>query len=259
MKYTVKPFLDGIDLKEYQIVTEHQKSGLVYREENTLILPFDYDDIKPCSKNLFVLYQQGKVGAVRTEGNQVFHIAECCYDTLDIYGDSLIFCNRNVIRYYHGSQKSVYDFLELTADGSFFYGKDENYQYILSGESGEILLKKSCRSFETPDFLFCGDTERGPAFYDVHYSSFFYPLEVGYRAYQGQFFAPVMVNGKNLCNITENDGKFGVIDSYGNEIFPNCYEVVNAQLKLTAVNNGETVEKTITIPQSVFSKWITHR
>lgn len=256
MVYTVKSFWKESEKSDYQIVSERGKMGIFYPKIRRRIVPLSYDNILPCGKNLFIVYQCGKIGAFRLQEHRVCWVAECVYDTLDANAEHLFFSNANSIRYYHTLFKTVWDFTELATDEEFIYAKDKQFLYIIAMDSGKVIYQKKYADYNSSCFFFLGYGEMGPVFYDAGYSSFLYPDKQGYREYQDLFDYPIRINHVNVCNVTKGEGGFGLIDSSGNQILPNQYDILNAELKITAMNQEETMEKIITIPENAFQEWL---
>lgn len=136
-------------------------------------------------------------------------------------------------------------FKETIRRPPFLYCKDEDNQYIIREKTGEIIYKKQYTLYSQSDFYFCGETPLGPAFFDARYSAYLYPTENGYKIYSGIFNYPIVVNGKNIVNITATNEEIGVINCYGEELLSNTYEEITIELKITAVGKGKKTEKTI--------------
>ena len=205
---------------------------------------------------MFVLVQKGKIGAVQIEEAETSFkleiIAECKYDTLETFNHDLLFSNENGTRYYNSTTKTIFDFKDVRAEYPCLYCKDETYQYIIHGETGEIIYKKEYTSYSESCFCYCGDTDKGFVFYDARYSTYLYPAENGYKCYDGLFNHPVIVNRRNIVNISEGNNGLGIIDSYGNSIFESKYDCVDVELKVTAIRGREKIKKIIPIIHNTF-------
>ena len=153
---------------------------------------------------------------------------------------------------YNSVTKTVYKFKEVRAQYPFLYCKDEKYQYIINGETGETVYEKEYEPYTNSYFCYCGNTDNGPVFYDARYSTYLYPTENGYKCYGELFNYPVVVNHRNIINISQGENGLGVIDSYGNSIFENRYDYVNVELKVTAIKGEEQINKIIPIIQNTF-------
>ncbi len=256
MLYTIKSHLEDSQESDYQIVSERGKMGIYYSKISRRIVPLSYDNILPCGKNQFIVYQQGKIGAFRLMEHRVCWIAECVYDMLDTTGENLFFSKDNSIRYYHTLSETVRDFIELATDEAFIYAKDERFCYIIAMENGKVIYQKEYADYSSSCFCFIGYGEKGPVFYDASYSSFLHPDKQGYREYHDLFDYPIQVNHVNVANVTEGEGGIGLIDSLGNQILPNQYDFLNVELKITVVNGEETTEKIIAIPKHAFWEWL---
>ena len=253
MLFTVRNRLKNKMLDKLEIMSDGKMMGIVNRDDKSCILPFEYDNVFVYGEDIFVLHKKGKIGAVRIEEDVSF-IAECEFDTLDSLGHDLIFCNDEKVKYYNSVLKSARNFIDIIVDIPFLYCKDEQYQYILYGESGKEIYKKEYTSYSKSCFCFCGNTERGPVFYDARYSSYLYPTEDGYKMHEEIFNHPIVVNRQNVLNITEGENGVGVIDSYGKTIIENKYDSVKLELKITAVKGNVTEQKIIPFQKCAFEK-----
>lgn len=236
-----------------KIVNNSGRFGIENTDKDEIVIPLEYDNIFIYGTNLFVLYKKGKLGAVRIDEEPIV-IADCTYDVIETFGHDLIFSSNQKVRYYNSVTNAVRDFAEIIVETPFLYCKDERHQYILYGELGKEIYKKEYTSYSESCFCFCGNTEKGPVFYDARYSAYLYPAEDGYKVYEELFNHPIIINRKNVCNITEGENGIGVIDSYGNVIMENKYDSVKAELKITAIKENETEQKIIPFQKEVFEK-----
>ena len=132
---------------------------------------------------------------------------------------------------------------EINVDTQFLYCKDKKYQYILHAETGKEIYKREYTSYSESCFCFCGNTERGPVFYDARYSTYIYPENGSYKVHKDIFNTPLVVNDRNILNIMQGDNGIGVIDSCGNTVVDNKYDFIKVELKITAQKGKETEEK----------------
>ncbi len=241
-------------LNSIKVISDNGMMGIKNLTDNLCILPIEYDNIFMYGKNVFVIHKKGKIGAVRIETDKVCFIAESEYDTLDTFGHDLIFSNDQKVRYYNSATNTARDFVDIVVETPFLYCKDEKYQYILYGELGKEIYKKEYTSYSESCFCFCGNTEKGPVFYDARYSTYLYPQEGEYKVYKEIFNHPIVINRQNVCNITEGENGIGIIDSYGNVIMENKYDSVKVELKVTAIKENETEQKTIPFQKESFEK-----
>ena len=258
MLFTVKNIFVNSELMKFNIISENGYLGIINTENNSLILPIQYDNIFAYGENVFVVHKKGKIGAIKTDSDTFFFIAQCEYDTLDTFGHDLIFCNNESVRYYNSTTKTVRDFIDVIVDSPFLYCKDKTHQYILYGELGKEIYKKEYTSYSESCFVYCGKTEKGPVFYDARYSTYLYPTEDGYTAYEGLFNNPIIVNGQNVLNVTEGENGIGVIDCFGNSIMDHKYDSVQVKLTVTATNQTETETKTISFHKNTFQKGVVY-
>lgn len=240
---------------KFKIILDSGMMGIVNSIDNTCVLPIEYDNVFIYGANVFIVHKKGKIGAVRIDSDKVCFIAECEYDTLDTLGHDLIFCNNEKVRYYNATTKTVLDFVDIIVEAPFLYCRDEKFQYILYGELGEAIYKKEYTSYSESCFCYCGNTDKGPVFYDASYSTYLYPTEEGYKIYKELFNCPIIVNRRNVANVTEGESGVGLIDSYGNTIIDNCYDLIKVELKITAVRGDMAENKIIPFPKNTFGKW----
>lgn len=240
-------------LKRLKIVSEKGFMGVI-REDGACVLPLVYDNVFVYGEDVLVMHQKGKIGAVRVVAEAVLPIAECEFDTLEALGHDLIFCNDQKVRVYFARSKAVSDFVDLVAEPPFLYAKDKKFQYILLGETGKALYQKAYTTYSESCFCFCGQTDKGPVFYDARYSTYLYPEGDGYKVYREIFNHPIIMNRRNVCNITEGEKGIGMIDSYGNVIVKNQYDSIQVELKITAMKGNETEQKRIPFQRLAFEK-----
>ena len=136
----------------------------------------------------------------------------------------------------------------------YLYGYDENYQYIIHQESGKIVYKKELNKYNKSYYVYCGECEKGAVFYDTSFSTIIYPTDEGYMPYEYLLNHPVIINKHNVMNIIDGEKGIGIIDSEGNSIIANNYDEITVELKITAKNKNERVEKIIKIPDNTFTK-----
>ena len=55
-------------------------------------------------------------------------------------------------------------------------------------------------------------------------------------------------------NIIDGENGIGIIDSESNSIIENNYDEITVELKITAKNKNECVEKIIKTPDNIFTK-----
>jgi len=243
------------------IVSENGCVGIWNKQDNSFVIPPEYDNIFLYGENLYVLYQKGKIGAVRMEENKgektfdTIQVADCQYDTLSNAGHDLFFSNDTGIRYYNALTKQTRDFIDVnTEEYPCIYCKDETHQYILYGETGEEIYKKKYSQYSKSCFTCCGMTEQGPVFYDARYSSYLYPENGSYKMYSGIFNHPVIINHHNIVNVTEDENGLGVIGPCADIIIENAYDSLNIELTITAVKGDKKEQKIIPFQRFDFEK-----
>lgn len=252
MLFTVRNNAFGENsLKNIKIV-KNQKYGIMNESTNTYILPEEYDNIFLYGINIFALYQNGKIGLCKVENENVDIICECEYDVVDNYNHDLFLSNDNKTCYFNSTTQQTMCFKEVSVDGSYLYVCDENYQYIIKQETGQVIHKKKYTDYSKSCYVYCGESKQGAVFYDTRYSTYMYPTDKGYRQHENPLNHPVIVNRQNVTNIMYGEKGVYLIDSLGNRIIENEYNSVKIELKITAINDNEKIEKIIPIPNNVF-------
>ena len=203
MLFTRRDIFENLTSDKLEIISDGDMMGIINVAHKKCVLPCEYDNVFIYGVNIFVVHKKGKIGAVRIDSDEACFIAECEYDTLDTFGHDLLFCNSKKVRYYNSTTKTISDFVDIIIETPFLYCKDEKFQYILYGESGEIIYKKEYTSYSESCFCCCGNADQGPVFYDARYSTYLYPTENGYEPYRDLFNCPINVNRRNVLNITE--------------------------------------------------------
>lgn len=254
MLFNIRNLFYNTTNKYLKIVSENGRFGIKNTDKDKFVIPMEYDNIFIYGTNLFVLYKKGKIGAVRIDNEEPIMVADCIYDVVETFGHDLIFVKDSGTRYYNATTKEIYDFKDILMESPFLYCKDEKYQYILYGELGEIIYKKEYTSYSESCFCFCGNTGKGPVFYDARYSTYLYPIEGGYKTYDQLFDCPIIINRQNVANITAEEDGIGLIDSYGNSILDNSYDSMEVELKITALKGNREETKTISFSKSTLKK-----
>ena len=239
--------------KKLKIVND-EKYGIVNTLDNEYLIPKEYDNIFLYGVNTFVLHKNGKIGLCRIDDLRVVIIGKCEYDVIDTLGHNLFLSNDNVTRYYNSNTKEIKDFKEVILDVPYLYGYDEEYQYIIHQESGKVVYKRKYNKYNKSYYVYCGDTVKGAVFYDSTFSTYFYPTDNGYKPYEYPLHHPFIVNKNNVINIVDGENGMGVIDSFGNAVMKNEYNEILLEIKVTAKNGNEHIEKIIEIPNGFFNK-----
>ncbi|MBO4896842.1 MAG: hypothetical protein J5590_00920 [Clostridia bacterium] len=214
---------------------------------NVRILQREYENIYELAENTFVLHKNGKTGLCRIENSKAVHIADCLYDTVDVLGNAVFLSKEDAVRYYNSKTKAVRDFNEVIIDTPYMYGYGVKYQYIIHSESGKIIYKKKSNKYSRTYYTYCGETDKGPVFFDAKSNTYYYPGDNGYKPHEPHILRPIIINGKNIINITEGENGLGVIDWCGNAITENKYDDISLELNIKAVNSNESIVKTVKI------------
>ncbi len=252
MLFTVRNNAFGENtLKNIRIV-KNKKYGILNESNNTYILPEEYDNIFLYGINIFALYKNGKIGLCKIEDGNVNMICQCEYDVIDNYNHDLFLSNENETCYFNPNTQQIMKFSEVVSDMFYIYGYDENHQYIIKQETGQIIHKKKYTKYSKSYYAYCGETESGAVFYDTTFSTYIYPTDNGYKPYEYPLNHPVIINKYNVINIIDGEKGFDIIDSFGNKIIDKECKNVKIELKVTAINDDEKIEKIIPIPNNMF-------
>ena len=252
MLFTVRNnAFSGNILKNVRIV-KNKKYGIMNESTNTYILPEEYDNIFLYGINIFVLYKNGKIGLCKIEGENVNMICLCEYDVIDNYNHDLFLNKDDETLYFNSNTNEIRKFKEVITDTMYLYGYDENYQYIIHQETGMVVYKKELDKYNKSYYAYCGETEKGAVFYDATFSTYIYPTDNEYKHYEYPLNHPVIINKYNVINIIDGENGIEIIDPFGNKIINNECKNVKIELKVTAINDNEKIEKIIPIPNNVF-------
>lgn len=254
MLYTIKNKPFGDYTSDNLKIVHNNKYGIVNSSDNTYIINEEYDNIFLYGINTFILYQNGKVGMCRIENNHADILCRCEYDIVDNINHNLFFSNDIKTRYYNSVTGQIMDFTEITIDIPYIYCSDNEYQYIIYEETGEVIYKRKYNRYNKSCYVYYGDTDKGAVFYDVRYSMYLYPSKSGYKYYQYPINNSIIVNRNNICNIAEDENGIGVIDSFGNMIIKNSYDVISIEIKIKAQNQHESIEKTIPLSKEIYRR-----
>lgn len=254
MLFTVRNNAFGESLPKNIKIVKNKKYGIMNESDNTYILPEEYDNIFLYGINAFALHKNGKIGLCRIEDEKLVILCECKYDVIDNYNHDLFLSNDNETLYFNSNTKEIRIFKEIVTDTMYLYGYDEDYQYIIHQESGKVVYKKELHKYNKSYYVYCGESEKGAVFYDTSFSTIIYPTDEGYMPYEYPLNHPVIVNKHNVMNIIDGENGIGIIDSEGNSIIENNYDEITVELKITAKNKNERVEKIIKIPNNTFTK-----
>jgi len=151
-------------------------------------------------------------------------------------------------------KKKLSAYNETVVDAPYIYCTDDEYQYIVESESCEVIYKRKYTPYGKSCFSYCGETENGPAFYDVRYSTYIYPTKDGYKISEEIITEPITANGYSFGAVTEAENGIGVIDACGREIFENLYDAVTLEIKIVASKDGKVEEKIIPFFKNKFKK-----
>ncbi len=231
------------------LVTVRDKSKV-----NNLPFKKEYDNIIDCGDNVFILYKNGKIGLCKYDNEHLKMICECEYDLVDRIYNGLILSNDICVCLYKFNTGSLNKYTEIEVEYPYIYACDEEYQYILHQDTGNVIYKKKCNEHTQSWYEFCGNTRKGPVFYDYRNCEYIYPTDNGYMYYEEILHHPLIINKENVLNIVFEDNKLGVIDSFGNSIIDNKYDRVKIDLCITASDKNEILKKIVSIPKCVFDK-----
>ncbi len=251
MLFSVKSMFEN-SIPENIKVTKNEKYGIINIDSQEYLLPEEYDNIFIYGKNTFVLYKSGKIGLCRVEENKAEIICDCEYDVIDNYSHNLFLTNETNICYYNPYFNKLQHFENVNIVAPYFYCVDKECKYIIDCATAEVIYKKH-RKYGESCFVHCGNTPKGPVFYDCCYSTYLYPTDNDYKCFEYPLNHPLIINNKNIMNIVDGDKGIGIIDSFGNEIIGNNYDEISFELKITAKKKNERIEKVIELPD-VYNK-----
>ena len=228
----------------------------VSNKNNVSDLPFknEYDNIISCGENTYILYKNGKIGLCKYEDKQLNMICDCEYDLIDCIGDNLFLSNDTHIFHYNLFSGALNKYLEFEIEPPYIYACNNEYQYIIQQESGKIVYKHKYTDNKMRWFKFCGETEKGPVFYDYHYSDYLYPYGEEYQCYKDTLHHPFIINQENILNVIWSENGLGIIDSFGNTIIDNNYDEITIELCVSGINKNSNIKKIIKLPNSAFNK-----
>lgn len=255
-----KDFFNQNSSPYLKVVLNDNKYGIVNTYDESYIVLAKYDNVFIYGINTFVLCLNGKIGAVRIEPTEneisfnITQICDCEYDIIENFGHDLLFSNDRGTRYYNSFTKEIKDFVDVIIESPFLYCCDKTHQYIIYGDLGKIIYKKPYTQYSKSCFAFCGNTDKGPVFYDARYNTYIYPTDNGYMCYKNLFNHPIVLNRDNIVNIVEDEKGIGIIDSYGNDVLKNTYDNITVEIKITASKKNDKVEKIISSSKRIFDR-----
>lgn len=203
------------------------------------------------SDNIVIVNENGKIGLSKVENDTTTIICSCEYDTIEIIDRSFFLFKADTVCCYNSATDKTSIYKEVILDYPYLYGYDEEYQYIILADTGEIIHRKRLNKYNKSNYISLGSTTKGPVFYDMKHSTYLYPYGNIYRFYPYSINYPVIINGYNVMDVVEMENGIGIIDPLGNAITDGEYEEVTLELKITAVNKESRAEKTIPLPNGI--------
>lgn len=206
------------------------------------------ENIFAYGENLFVLVSGGKFGAVQYDDdlNEIQSIP-CDYETLDEHWHNLAFSKQDEVVYYNAASKEWITLLDIIIDSKFIYGEDEETYLIIEQSTGKLIwreYKNGERQVDKPCFIYCGKEDGNPVFFDITNGDYITKMPDGYARYKKPYLVkPIIVNGKNIVNISENDNKLGIIDVRNRKSIVPGWDEVNVELKITLKSGNHKVEE----------------
>lgn len=209
-----------------------------------------------CSKsdNIIILNEDGKIGLSKIVNNTTTTIFKCEYDTIEVIEHSFFLLKDNTVYYYNSITDNKNIYKEVVLDLPYFYANDEKYQYIIIIDTGEILYKKKLNKYNKSDYICFGITTKGPVFFDMKNNTYLYPDGNGYSFYPYPINHPIIINGNNVINIVNTENGIGIIDSFGNTLTDDNHENITLELKITALNKENRMEKVIPLPNNIYRR-----
>ena len=208
----------------------------------------NFDRIFTYGRNLFVLVSGGKFGAVQYDYNlNKIWSMPCVYDTLDEYWHDLVFSKENEVIYYNAVTKNWTKLRDLILDERFVYGEDEKNCLIIERSKGKLIWredKNNAKFVDKPCFAFCGTVYGNPLFFDVTNGDYIAKMPDGYARQKKPYIVkPIIVNGKNIVNISESNGKLGIIDFRNGKSISPGWDEVKIELKITLKSGNDTISE----------------
>lgn len=214
----------------------------------------EYDNAIPCNYNMFIVYKSGKIGLCKTENGESKIVCDTEYDLIDCVEDNLLLSNHKHIFYYNLHTAASKQFTEVEIEDPYIYACDKEYQYIIHQDSTETVYQRRYTEHNKSWFKFCGNTDKGPVFYDYHNAIYIYPSEGRHGYYEDDLHHPLIINQENVLNVVLGENGLGIIDSFGNTIIDNDYDEIAVELNLSAANKNSSVKKTVAIRKAKFNK-----
>ena len=197
------------------------------------------------------MHKGGKIGAIQFNDTDFSYkvIADTKYDTLDFYWHDLLFSDGNEFVYYfcdadrYGYEGTrILSNVRIEESAPLIYASDNENYYIFTQNSGKMLWKeRKMQDFmvDTPCYRYQGNINGMPMFYDITHGDFITPEDDGYRRHKKfGFESPVIVNGENVLNIIESNGKFGLLDTHNfNCVIPR-YDKIEFTLTVKSEKDG---------------------
>lgn len=108
-------------------------------------------------------------------------------------------------------------------------------------------IKKSMRDCDTQFmdctscFTFCGKASGNPIFYDTTHAEYITKMSDGYARHKNlpSLQKPIIVNGVNVVNICQENGKIGTIDEINKKIIKPRWNEIKVELKVTYHGSDE--------------------
>ena len=246
-----------INTKNLCIVNQDGQYGIKDVRRQTFLIPAKYDNIFRFG-DFFKLVRKGQTGFYRVEVNEeetkyfVDRIAPCYYDSIVYSGMNTILLYQNHwTRYYNVNTRTLskkYKMLHKPPNGDYIQAWDEGAYYVIDAATDEILYQEECEAARFPVYEEIGRTKENNA---VLRNASPFSQELLYKGANGYGVLPNYAivgwiddgEGYNIANIAENADAFGLIDGSGNLLTDICYDSIQADIRFTLKNDGETIEK----------------
>lgn len=204
--------------------------------------------------NIIIVNENGKIGLSKVKNDTTTIICSCEYDTIEVIEHCFFLLKGNTVCCYNSVTDKINVYKEVILDYPYLYCCDEEYQYIILADTGEIIHRKRLNKYNKSNYICLGNTTKGPVFCDMKHSTCLYPDSDGYQIYPYPISYPVIINGYNIMNIVETENGTEIIDPFGNILIDDDYEEIYLELKITAVNKESRTEKTIPLPNSIYRR-----
>lgn len=235
-------------------------------------VPPNYDNIFRWGwKEVFILSERGKVGAVRCVGDTYEWIVPCEYNAIDGNGWVVVFSRYGEKICYFDETHRIKIFSEVSfygPGGRYIFAIDTSNYYIIDSYSEAVLwscskcdpsLSPYTMFGEVPCLVYMGTAKGLPMFFDCINANYILPIGGNELELMPDFpnvIMPIIVQGKNIVNII--DGPDTVYAGSFEECLQQSlgeseeFDEVTVEIKVTLKSETHTEERCYPIPNSTF-------